>query len=72
MLNYAIHHEQVHITRREEKSTPDFNYPRVVIESKKCHALPGLLKMFPCLLKNVSAKDRQSAIATSESCQNCL
>ena len=59
--------KQLHVTGRDERSKQSSKHPFVVTQCKESHA--------PCAyskFKDLSAKDKQSAIAASKSCQNCL
>ena len=66
-LNDPIHPKQLHVTGRDERSKQGFKHPCVVTQCKESHALWACSKF-----KDLSAKDKQSAIAASKSCQNCL
>ena len=67
MLNDPIPPKQLHVTGRDERSKQGFKHPCVVTQCKECHA-PWACSKF----KDLSAKDKQSAITASKRCQNCL
>ena len=67
ILNDPIASKQLHVTGRDERLKQGFKNPCVVAQCKESHA-PRACSNF----KHLSAKDKQSAIAASKLCQNCL
>ena len=65
MLNDLFPPKQLHVIGLIEARLQ--KHPYVVTQVKECHA-PWACSKF----KDLSAKDKQSAIAASKSCQNCL